>query len=376
MVLAPYVLPGERVLVRPRQEARGVVRAVPVKIGQTSGERIEARCPHFGRCGGCHYQHAGHDYQLAQKRAILAETLGRVGKIQPPEIETADGPPWEYRNRIQLHIAGGRIGFHRAGSHRLCAVERCPISSPKLNEAIAALRRMIKQPRWPGMIRSLELFTNEQQVQLNVRETDGRRLARTFFDWCAGQISGADASQVDYQAADEVYRVSPGSFFQVNRFLVDRLVELVVGSGEGAHALDLHAGVGLFSLPLARRFQHVAAVEPRRSAYKDLDHNADRAGLRIEAHHGTAEAYLESLSTAPDLIVADPPRAGLGKRLVSELLRLKPERLTVVSCDPATLARDLDALLAGGYSIEGMTLIDLFPQTYHIETVTKLRRSS
>jgi len=373
VVLTPFVLPGELVRVRPRRESPKLLRASPVEILRASKHRVKPPCRHFGRCGGCHYQHADYEYQHEQKRAIFSEVLGRLGRISDAEIQVVSGPPLGYRNRIQLHVANGRIGFHQASSHRLCPVGECPIASPKLNVALAELRRMLPQPRFPHMLRSLELFTNETEVQINVRETDGRRIGRNFFEWCAARIPGADAVDMDYPAAGETLRVGPRSFFQANRFLLDRLVELALEKVEGETAADLYAGVGLFSLPLARRLKSVTAVESTLGAHSDLEHNAQRAGLAVTAHRGRAEGYLAGLERSPDFVLADPPRAGLGKRVVGELLRLKPARLTIVSCDPATLARDLSALIAGGYALDGITLVDLFPQTYHVESVTHLR---
>lgn len=374
VVLAPFVLPGERVRVAPERETASLVHARLVEILEPAAERVAPACPHFMRCGGCHYQHAGYEFQLAQKLAVLHEVLRRVAKTEVGEIAVVSGPALEYRNRTQWHIAGGRIGYHQAGSHRLCPIERCPISSPKLNEALAALRRMIRQPRFPQFIRSLEIFTDEEQVQINVRETAGQRVARTFFEWCAAQIPGRHVAALDYAAAGEVFRVSPQSFFQTNRFLIGALVETALEGLEGEFAVDLYAGVGLFSLPMARRFTRVAAVESARSAAQDLEFNAARAGLTVGVYQESAARYLEGLAQRPDLVLADPPRAGLGREVVGQLVRLEPPCLVLVSCDPATLARDLQTLLGGGFGIERVALVDLFPQTYHIETVVRLRR--
>jgi 23S rRNA (uracil1939-C5)-methyltransferase len=165
------------------------------------------------------------------------------------------------------------------------------------------------------------------------------------------------------------------SFFQVNRFLIDRMVEAGLSDAAGDTAIDLYAGVGLFSLPLARRVRAVTAVESGASAVHDLEFNAARAALPIQVEQTAVETYLEGLSEAPDFVLADPPRAGLGKGVVRQLLRLRPSRMTIVSCDPATLARDLMALVNSGYHLERVTMIDLFPQTYHIETVASVRLS-
>ena len=170
------------------------------------------------------------------------------------------------------------------------------------------------------------------------------------------------------------WRVSGGSFFQANRFLVSRLIDQALDGVEGSTAIDLYAGVGLFSLPLARRFASVTAVESGTRAVEDLRFNAERAGASIQAERGNAEAFLERLQTTPDFVLLDPPRAGIGKRMVARLAELKPPRLAIVSCDPATLARDLAGLLDAGYRIERMTLVDLFPQTYHLETIVQLKQ--
>ena len=374
VVLAPFVLPGERATVEAAETKPGLVRAKLLELHAPADERVEAPCPYFGRCGGCHYQHAAYEAQLGFKRAILEETFRRVGKIGPPEeIRVIAAEPWKYRNRAQFHMQGNQIGYLEARSKRLCAIEQCPISSPRINEAIAILGGMLRDARWPRFLREVEIFTNEDQVQLNVLQSE-RPVARRFFEWCAEAIPGFVPGALDYGAAGAAYRVSGGSFFQVNRFLIDRMVENALGDAAGESAVELYAGVGLFSLPLARRFQKVAAVESGAGALRDLRFNAERAGIRIEAHQSNVDAFLAGLGTAPDYVLADPPRAGLGKMAVQELLRLKPARITIVACDPATLARDLAALIAGGYKLDELTMVDLFPQTYHIEAIARLSR--
>jgi 23S rRNA (uracil1939-C5)-methyltransferase len=374
VVFAPFVLPGERIRAQAEHEKPGLVRARALEVLAPSLERVSAACPVFGRCGGCHYQHAPYEYQLVAKREILAEELRRLGKMEPPaDIAIVAGDPWGYRNRVQLHVDGDRIGYWAARSHNLCPIEGCPISSPKLNEAIRALSGMLRDKRWPRFVRSLEIFTDERQVQLNVIETE-RPVARRFFDWCAESIGGLVEGAVDY---DGRFRVSSNSFFQVNRFLLDRLVETALDGAEGDMALDLYAGVGLFSLPLAEKFRHVTAVEAGPGAVRDLRFNAERAGhLKLRAEQKTAEEWLERINRPPDFVLLDPPRAGLGKVVVERLSKLRPRSVTIVACDPATLARDLAGLVAAGYAVEKMTLVDLFPQTFHLETVVRLRHQS
>ena len=375
VVFIPYVLPGERVLVEPASVKGGLIRARLKEVLTPAEGRVEPQCPYFGRCGGCHYQHANYELQLDAKRTILRETLLRLGKFDAPqEIAVIAGDPWKYRNRSQFHTAGSAIGYLEAHSHRLCPITHCPISSPRVNETLAALIAMMHDSRWPQFVRSIEVFTNETETQLNVLESD-RPVAKRFFDWCAEAIPGFVPGLLDYPSAGFVYRVGSGSFFQVNRFLIDELVRTAVGELAGNSAVDLYAGVGLFSLPLALRFSHVTSVESGNSAVRDLRFNAERAGVRLEIVQSSTGDFLKKLTVPPDFVLADPPRTGLGKAVVARLAELKPPRITIVACDPATLARDLPGLLTAGYRIERLTMIDLFPQTFHIETIAELGKS-
>lgn len=373
VVLVPFVLPGERVTVAPEPERGGVLRARLAGLAEPVPGRVNPDCPYFTRCGGCHYQHASYELQLEVKRSILVDTLRRVGKIEAAPGATVVGEPWGYRNRMQFHLARGLIGLREARSHRICPVERCPISSPRINATLTTLREMIRDPRWPRFVRSIELFSNETEVQLNVLDAD-RPVARRFFDWCAERIPGAAAGTLDYPAAWFTYRVWNRSFFQTNRFLADALAAEALATAEGERAVDLYAGVGLFTLPLARRCGQVTAIESGAGAVRDLQFNSERAGVPVRIEHATAEMFLQRLSDSPDFVLADPPRSGLGKEVVRRLAELRPPRLTIVACDPATLARDLAALVAAGYRVERLALVDLFPQTFHIETVAHLRR--
>lgn len=364
VVFVPFVLPGETVQIQLKD---GEMHAKLAGIVTPAPERVASPCPLFTHCGGCHYQHAPYEFQLARKVDILREQMRRVGKIKwEGEISTVSGPPLGYRNRAQFHLANGKIGYLAAGSHNLIPVEgECPISSPRLNSALDEMRGRMSDRGFPNFVHSLELFTDETSVQVNVLETD-RPVAKSFYEWCQSTVA------LEYATTFGKFRVSPRSFFQVNRFLVDQLVEAAIGDVSGETALDLYAGVGLFSLPLARKFTKVAAVEAGVTAARDLEVNAQNAGLVIQHFLGRVEDHLARIAATPDFVVADPPRAGLGKTVVSHLERLKPPRLTIVSCDPATLARDVAGLTS--FKIDKLTLVDLFPQTYHLETVAHLSR--
>ncbi len=373
VALIPFVLPGETVRAEAERESANLLRARLVEVLQASPERVPGPCPYFRRCGGCHYQHAPYPYQLAAKTEILRDQLRRIGHIEAPaEIAVVSGEPWNYRNRSQFHIRGAELGYLEMRSHDLCPIERCPISSPRLNEILGTLREMLRDRRWPRFVRALGVFTDERQVQLSVLET-GQPLARRFFEWCAERIGGLVSGELEYASGGFTFRVSRHAFFQVNRFLAEQLVDAALEGAQGVHALDLYAGVGLFALPLARRFGRVTAVEAGGPAARDLAFNAERAGLVIETVQRDVADYLEALERAPDFALLDPPRAGMGKHVVRRLGELRPQRLAIVSCDPSTLARDLAGLLAAGYGIERLALVDLFPQTFHMETVVSLR---
>jgi 23S rRNA (uracil1939-C5)-methyltransferase len=364
------VLPGERITAEPVDK----LHARLIRVDHAAAERVPGPCPYFGDCGGCQYQHMPYDFQTVQKVAILREVLRRVGKFEAPEeIRAITGEPWQYRNRTQLQVRDGRVGYLRLGSHELCPVDHCPISSPKLNEAIQALAAMVRDRKWPPFVNRVELFTNESDVQFNVLES-GQPPARRFFDWVAGWLPGYVPGAIEYAAGGNRFRVSPRTFFQVNRYLVDALAKAAIDGANGDTALELYAGAGLFSLPLARRFRSVTALESGASAVADLKFNSERAGAAVRTVRASVEEFLLSLHEAPDVVLADPPREGLGKHAVRELIRISPARIHIVACDPATLARDLRHLLDSGYRIERMTMVDLFPQTYHLETIAALVR--
>jgi 23S rRNA (uracil1939-C5)-methyltransferase len=374
VALVPYVLPGEEIQAETLRRRAQIIEARATEWTTRAPERVDAPCAVFTRCGGCHYQMAPYAYQLERKAEILTEMFRRVGRFEAPcPIEVLSAEPWGYRNRSQFHIHGHDFGFKAAASDKVVDVTECPISSPAINAAFKTLRTLRRDRHFPRFLSQVELFSNGERTMVNVLSTIGDRgVARGFFDWLGEAIPGAADGAIDYTAAGFTFKVSHKSFFQVNRFLIDPLVERALDVEVGQTALDLYSGVGLFALPLAKRGAEVTAVESDSSAARDILENAQRAGLAIAAHRMQSEQYLAGLKTIPDYVLADPPRAGLGKSVTGHLLRLKPKRMTMVSCDPSTLARDLAALLAGGYRIERLTMADLFPQTCHIETIVQL----
>lgn len=350
VILVPFVLPGETVQVEIDRAKNDLWRGRLLEVLEPSPSRIVPECPYFQRCGGCQYQHIDYAAQVEQKREILREALQRVGKIEfAGEIGTIAGEPWQYRNRVQLHLQDGRVGYFGQHSRDLIEINHCPIASPKLNETIGKIQA-------PQTTTALELFSNETEVQVNVVD----RVSRSALEALAAL---GVTTPIEYAG----FQVSRNSFFQVNRFLVDQLLECAIAGARGEWAVDLYAGVGLFAKKLAERFAKVTAVESGGSSFRDLEHNFTAGAVK-----SNVEDYLAALEEKPDFILADPPRAGLGKQVVKELARVHAPRLSIVSCDPATLARDLRALTNEAYRIETITLVDLFPQTFHLETVVEL----
>ncbi|MGD0469526.1 MAG: class I SAM-dependent RNA methyltransferase [Terriglobales bacterium] len=454
-VFVPFVLPGERIEAEIRQEKPGFARGSVTQLIEASPDRVEARCPYFRQCGGCHYQHIPYERQLEFKAGILRETLQRIAKMEI-KIEPKSGirlhasPPWNYRNRTRLQVqtapefppqpgktgrsggpgfppqpaksarSGGpgfALGYFRFGSHEFLPVGECPISSPLLNRVMTRLLEL-GGLNCPAAVEEIELFADAADERLLAwtfcgRETDKNDLLRwaeaierelpeisgvTFFfsrrrssehrssEHRSSQgrleddapmdlqaLAQSGAKSIRYRTKNHEYQVSAGAFFQVNRYLVDELVSVVTGNARGDVALDLYAGVGLFSVALARNFHHIFAVEASLTSYADFVQNVP---ANVKAAGARTEDYLRSrpVRKRPDLVVLDPPRTGAGKAVIRSLVELGAPRVRYVSCDPATLARDIAPLLAAGYHIEEAHLFDLFPETFHIESVMLLAR--
>jgi 23S rRNA (uracil1939-C5)-methyltransferase len=397
-VFVPFVLAGEKIEASLTEEKPGFARAKVETILEPSPHRVSPPCPHFTRCGGCHYQHASYEHQLEIKKEILRENLRRIAKLELPcEIQLHPSPPWNYRNRSRLQVRtqpNFAAGYFKFASHELLPVEECPISSPLINRGIAALWRSGRAGKAVEGVREIEFFANADNTRILLEflcAPEARRAAVRAWaeELCASmpEIAGVaafrepqkgvqeplvtvGASELTYQTKTAAYRVSAGAFFQTNRFLTDELVQIVTAGRSGELALDLYAGVGLFSTALACNFRHIVSVESSQTAASDLQYNLPVNGKAVQS---TADQYLPK-APKPDLIIVDPPRSGLGDSVAEALANLAAPRLTYVSCDPATLARDLVPLQAAGYRAEKAHLVDLFPQTYHLETVLHLVR--
>ena len=399
-LFVPLVLPGEEVRVRTVTERSGFAKAEADEIVAASPKRIAPGCRHFGACGGCDYQHTDYATQLQFKQEILRETMQRAGVQAPDEIAVLAGEPWGYRNRIRVALdAAGNVGYRGRRSHGIVPVSECPIAAPLLLRAAMAAGEFF---------RAMSSARRPAEIALFCDATESALLATVFVDRPAKagaedfaralkeripQLAGVEfvseglagrqphtvaswgASSIPYRAAGFDYRVDQGAFFQVNRWLVDALANGVTADQRGKLASDLFAGVGLFARKLTASFERVIAVESAPAAIAALRHNLE--GTSGEAVHMDTLAFLRGngKKDKPDLIIVDPPRTGLGKETAALLAGVAAATLVYVSCDPATLARDLRALIEAGYGIDSMTLADLFPQTFHLEAVVRLSRA-
>ena len=406
IIFVPLTLPGELVDCEIIEDRRSFANARVTKIIEPAATRVTPPCEYFPVCGGCHYQHASYAAQLAMKRAILFETLTHAGiPCSDEAIATMAGEQLAYRNRIRLHIRFGdsALCYRATGSHRDVPVNHCPIAAPLLQRALRVFPEIADGTGLEaGLFDEIELFTNaeEDTLLLSLWTTKGAVATRALPILCEAleetlpELRGALLFQVEtqkgqgrqqaswgdatltYTVNEHAYRVSAGSFFQVNRFLMPQMLEQVMAGHRGKIAWDLYAGVGLFSAALAHSFEQVVAVESAGASARDL-----RVNLSGKPHRVVASSALDFLKgqpadrQKPDLVIVDPPRAGLGKDVTMLLSQFAPPQLTYVSCDPATLARDVQWLLQSGYHLENITLVDLFPQTFHLETVVTLARS-
>lgn len=400
-VFLPFVLPGEEVSAVIAKEKSSFARAQADVVLKSSSQRVQPPCPYFGSCGGCHYQHTDYKTQLEFKSGILRETLLRNGKLAwKGAITTHSAEPWNYRNRSRLKVRGGEefaLGYHRFASNDLLPVKQCPISSPAINRVIEQLWQIGAAGGVPKGVTEIEFFADhaDARLLLEIFHTQGAPAIEEFAGELRNRISAIQGIAIFsesapgsfalpelkttvgnpsllYQVGEKSFRVSAGSFFQVNRNLLRELVNYVTGDFFGNIALDLYAGVGLFANHLAKRFTQVFAVESSPASAADLQSNAIKNVVPVKT--STEQFLPRCLNMNPELVVVDPPRAGLGAKNAQLLAALRVKRICYVSCDPATLARDLRLLLETGYHVEEIHMVDMFPQTFHVESVVRLAR--
>lgn len=382
VVFVPYLIPGEEALVEIVEEKANYSRAWPVEVISPSPDRVEARCLHFGVCGGCQWQHIAYERQLTLREEILRSQLTRIAHLTDPPVKPllAAENPWCYRNHVQLHLdEDGRPGFLHAERHILVPIRECHVMHPLLWDVFS----------------SLEIdFPDLERVSLRAGTSTGERLLilETAGDVAPGvevdlpiscvlllpdgtPVTYVGESHVTETVSGRSLRISATSFFQVNTSQVEQLLASVTRCADlqgDEVLLDLYCGVGTFGLNLSDNVAKVIGIDTSQSAIEDARCNSQGA-TNVRFLQGTVEELLPSLEESIDLAILDPPRQGLSKSALAAIVGHAPPKVIYVSCDPATLARDIYRMAQSGYELLGVQPLDMFPQTYHVETVALLR---
>jgi 23S rRNA (uracil1939-C5)-methyltransferase len=402
-VMVALAAPGDRVRVSIDRVKGNVAFALIEEVIEPSPVRVEPPCQYFGRCGGCDFQQLNYQAQLEAKVEIIKDCLHRIGRIESaPDFQITPAPnPWHYRTRAQWQYDSirQRLGYFESGSRNVCDVAECAVLAPELQQTLSGLRERMLDGSLPDDARDFRAVVGDEGVSLAppVRGTSPTRGPQTGSPAGVGAVrDGSDLEMTGRGVRDitrsihgEAYHLNAESFFQANDDLLPQLIDGALGDASGETAVELYSGVGLFTLPLARRFKHVVGVESDSAAVNFAHENLASAGLTnaeivksdvgvwFEAvRHGESSRLSEESAVALqgqiDFILLDPPRTGAESRVIEGVLGLKPRRISYVSCDPATLARDLRKLIAGGYTLHSLAAFDMFPQTHHVETVAIL----
>jgi 23S rRNA (uracil1939-C5)-methyltransferase len=408
-VFVPYVIPGESVRVRVARAHKGYAEGRVVEVVTPSADRVRPPCSVYGRCGGCHLQHIQYPRQLELKRQILADTLTRIGKLRDIEVPPVVASPssFAYRNRARFAVfrSSGTVSlaYHQEASHQLVPIAECPVMAPALNEILTGLNQVLNSTAVDTMgLQEVAIATSTTTGEAMIRYIAERATRRDAARWFAkvrerqpikGQVLLSGQGQharrwvdgdptLTEQIRDCTFRISEGVFAQanwkLNELLIDTVQQWALGntSGEAVRVLELYSGIGNFGLLLARAGAFVTLVEGNRSALADARANAKLNHIgRCRFRLTSAEGVLAGSSQGEyDLVLVDPPRTGLSKEVLGSLVRLGPDRLLYISCEPATLARDVHVLQESGYRLTRLQGFDMFPQTMHIETLAELVR--
>jgi 23S rRNA (uracil1939-C5)-methyltransferase len=382
VVFVPYLIPGEEALVEIVEERANYSRAWPVEVISPSPDRVEARCTHFGVCGGCQWQHIAYERQLTLREEILQSQLTRIAHLIDPPLKPtlAAENPWYYRNNVQLHVdVEGRLGFVGATDREILPISECRIMHPLLWDLFSSL-----EIHFPDLVQvSLRAgtCTGEQMVILETRGDEAPGVEVDLPVSCVlllhdgTPVTYVGASHVTETVSGRSLRISATSFFQVNTSQVEQLLAAVTRYADlqgDEVLLDLYCGVGTFGLSLSDSVAKVIGIDTSDSAIDDARYNS-QGTTNVRFLQGTVEELLPSLEESIDLAIVDPPRQGLSKAALAAIVGHAPPKVIYVSCDPATLARDIDRMVQSGYEPLEVQPVDMFPQTYHAETVALLR---
>lgn len=379
-VFVPFALPGEVVRVSLLEEKARYARAQLLEVLEPSGQRTTPRCVHYLECGGCHYQHMNYERQLEAKTEVLRDQLERIGRLAdiPMMPPIASPNPWSYRNHIQFHLtAEGRLGYVGTKGDKVIPIRECHLPEIGIN----AVWPLLDIESTPGIERvSLRQGASEEDILLILESSDPQPIDLSVEELPisivylgpGGSMVLAGSDHLIMEVLGRPLRVSAGSFFQVNTPLVGKIIEHLLEKlplTQETHIVDAYCGVGLFSAFFAERVGQVTGIEASSQACEDFEVNLE-AYDHVNLYEAPVEDVLATVSFKADVIVVDPPRAGLERRALDGLLAQDAAHLAYVSCDPATLARDAKRLVRGGYTLHQITLVDMFPQTYHIESIS------
>jgi 23S rRNA (uracil1939-C5)-methyltransferase len=380
-VFAPFGLPGEQVRVELTEDKKNFARGKLIELLKASSERIDAKCKHFGKCGGCHYQNLPYEKQLLAKTKILRDQLQRIGKIENPPVTQMVASPneWNYRNHVQFHLtAEGKVGFINAKGNSTLPIEECHLPEAGINSfwhdlQFESNKDVERVSLRAGRDEELMVVLESEDPETPELEIEADVSVVHLFDEHAVVIAGQD--NLIFKILDKDFRVSAASFFQVNTKMAEKMVQHLLTClpvSLSTTLIDVYCGVGLFSKFFAAKCQTVIGIEESKSACEDFAVNLDEFD-NVELYEGSAEEILPGLAGRLDTstyVIVDPPRAGIERYALDAILSIKPQVIAYISCDPSTLARDAARLINGGYRLAEVTPFDLFPQTYHIESIS------
>lgn len=377
-VFVPFALPGERVRLRLTEEKRGHARAELVEVLEPSGDRVLPRCKHYSVCGGCQYQHLSYTSQLHFKTIIVRDLLERIGGVAHSNVNPAvpSAREWYYRNAVQFHLdEKGKVGYLAAASHNVVPISECFLPEEPLN----ALWPLLDMEALTGLERVELRLGSHEETMIVLESNDPQPPEFTVdmpvsavYDGPDGQVVLAGDQSLIMDVLGRSFQVSAPSFFQVNTWQAEEVVKhllSILPLTSSSVVLDVYCGVGLFSAFLAPRVRRVIGIELSPSACEDFAANLDEFE-NVDLYIGPAEEILPTLKVNAEMAVVDPPRSGVERAALQALVEMAPMWIAYISCDPATLARDARRLMDAGYTLQQVTPFDLFPQTYHIETIS------